>query len=228
MSSKGPTPLLHGFISFAEIRPGPSIAVLAIVVYGCAQVVPAHNIRVKPDFIRTGVQAGDSVEITTRDGEYRKFVVKDVGTNHIEGPSETIRFSDIQRIVKRSWEEPAYPCGGEVPLGCSIPEVVLVLSEPYGEQAKKFHSACVTHDFCYRHGSATYGATHAECDLIFYADMKKACGSMGVANILGAEEFGKCQLAAMSTYEAVRRYGEKYFQTTTSTYCDYREDPQPD
>ena len=202
-----------------------TMAALAIAVYGCAQIVPSHDIRAKPEFIRVVVQAGDLVEITTKDGEYREFVVKDVGTNHIEGPSETIRFSDIQRIVKRSWQEPAHPCGGDIPVGCSIPEVVLILSEPYGQQAKKFHSSCVTHDFCYRHGSATYGATHAECDLIFYDDMKKACGSMGLANVLNVEDFSKCQLAASSTYEAVRRYGEKYFRTTTSTYCEYREDP---
>ncbi len=202
-----------------------TIAALAIAFYGCAQIVPAHNIRAKPEFIRVGVQAGDLVEITTKDGEYREFVVKDVGTNHIEGPSETIRFSDIQRIVKRSWKEPAHPCGDNIPLGCSIPEVVLILSEPYGQQAEKFHSSCVTHDFCYRHGSATYGATHAECDLVFYDDMKKACGAKGVFGVLDIEDLGKCQLAASSTYGAVRRYGEKYFRTTTSTYCEYREDP---
>ena len=188
-------------------------------------MVPAHNIRVKPEFIRVGIQAGDSVEITTKDGEYREFVVKDVGTNNIEGPSETILFSDIQSIVKRSWEEPAHPCGDNIPLGCSIPEVVLILSEPYKQQAQKFHSSCVTHDFCYRHGSATYGATHAECDLVFYDDMKKACGAKGVFGVLDIEDLGKCQLAASATYEAVRRYGEKYFRTTTSTYCEYREDP---
>jgi hypothetical protein len=72
---------------------------------------------------------------------------------------------------------------------------------------------------------ATYGATHAECDLVFYDDMKKACKGTGGLGLLDVEEFGKCQLAANSTYEAVRRYGEKYFQTTTSTYCEYREDP---
>ena len=201
------------------------IAALTVVVYGCAQVVPSHNIRVKPEYISAGVQAGDSVEITTKDGEYREFVVKDVGTSHIEGPSETILFSDIRTIVKRSWKEPTHPCGDNIPLGCSIPEVVLLLSDPYKQQAEKFHSSCVVHDFCYRHGFATYGATHAECDLVFYDNMKKACGRMGLLSVLDTKEFGKCQLAASSTYEAVRRYGEKYFRTTTSTYCEYREDP---
>jgi len=174
---------------------------------------------------QAGIQAGDLVEITTKNGKYREFVVEDVGTNYIEGPSETIRFNEIQSIVKRSWEEPAHPCGGSTPLGCSIPEVVLLLSDPYKQQAQKFHSSCVTHDFCYRHGFATYGATHAECDLVFYDDMKKACGGTGGLGVLDFEEFGKCQLAANSTYEAVRRYGEKYFRTTTSIYCEYREDP---
>ena len=83
-----------------------------------------------------------------------------------------------------------------MPTGCSIPEVVLLLSTEYVRQAEKFRAACVTHDFCYRHGLATYGATHAECDLVFYDDMKKACKGTGVLGLLDVEEFGKCQLAA--------------------------------
>ena len=61
--------------------------------------------------------------------------------------------------------------------------------------------------------------------MVFYDDMKKACGAKGVFGVLDIEDLGKCQLAASATYEAVRRYGEKYFRTTTSTYCEYREDP---
>jgi hypothetical protein len=201
------------------------IAVLAVAPYGCSHVVPSHDIRAKPEYIRAGVQKGDSVEITTKDGKYREFVVEDVGTDAIEGPSETIRFSEIQSIVKRSWKEPTHPCGGGIPVGCSIPEVVLLLSEDYKQQAEKFHPACVTHDFCYRHGFATYGATREECDDVIYTDMKKACAGVGGLGVLDVQEFGICQLAANQTFEAIRRHGEKHFQTAMSTYCEYREDP---
>lgn len=198
---------------------------LAVAASGCTHAVPSHDIRTKPEFIRAGVQAGDSVEITTKDGKYRELIVKDVGVDAIEGPAESIRFSDIQSIAKRSWKEPAHPCGGGIPVGCSIPEVVLILSEHYRKQAEKFHSACVTHDFCYRHGYVTYGATREECDAVIYTDMKTACGGSGGLGVLDVKKFGICQVAASQTFEAIRRYGEKHFLTTTSTYCEYREDP---
>ncbi len=193
------------------------IAALLISAYGCSHVVPSHDIRAKPAYIQAGVQSGDLVEITTKEGNYRDFVVKDVGTDAIEGPSENIRFNEIESIVKRSWKEPAHPCGGGVPVGCSIPEVVLLLSGDYKRQAEKFHPACVTHDFCYRHGVATYGVTRDECDTAFYSDMKKACKGWGGLDLLDIQAFGKCQLAASQTSEVVRRRGEKHFQSTTST-----------
>lgn len=200
-------------------------AVLALGATGCSHAVPSHEIRADPEFIRVGVQVGDSVEITTKDGKYREFVVEDVGADAIAGSEETIRFSEIQSIVKRSWKAPAHPCGGGLPVGCSIPEVVLLLSEQYKQQADKFHPACVTHDFCYRHGFATYGTTREECDTVIYEDMKAACKGFGGLGVLDVKEFSVCQVAANQTYEAIRRHGEQHYQTATSTYCEYREDP---
>ena len=115
-----------------------------------------------------------------------------------------------------------HPCGGSLPVGCSIPTAVTVLLEPYQEQAEKFHGACVTHDFCYRHGAATYGLGREECDDEFYINMKAACSGFGNLGFLDPEGFAKCQLAALETYEAVRKHGEKHFQTTHSTVCEYR------
>jgi hypothetical protein len=199
-------------------------ALLALGASGCSHAVPSHDIRADPEFIRAGVQVGDSVEITTKDGKQREFVVEDVSAEAIAGPAETIQFSEIQGIVKRSWKAPAHPCGGGLPVGCSIPEVVLILSEHYQQQANKFHPACVTHDFCYRHGFATYGTTREECDTVIYEDMKKSCKGLGGLGVLDVKEFSVCQLAANQTYEAIRRHGEQHYQTTTSTYCEYRED----
>ena len=116
----------------------------------------------------------------------------------------------------------APPCGGTEPLGCSIPAAVLVVSKDYEEQADKFHGACVTHDLCYRHGTATYGLSRKDCDTEFYDNMKAACSGFKGLGVLDPEEFAKCQFAAKQTYEAVRTHGEKHFQSTTSTYCAYR------
>jgi hypothetical protein len=113
-------------------------------------------------------------------------------------------------------------CGGSQPLGCSIPTAVLVVSEDYDRQADKFHQACVTHDLCYRHGEATYGLTREACDAEFYDNMKDACSGFKGLGVLDPEEFAKCQFAAKQTYEAVRKHGEKHFQSATSTYCLYR------
>jgi hypothetical protein len=114
------------------------------------------------------------------------------------------------------------PCGGLEPLGCSIPNTVRVLSDDLLQQADKFHPACVTHDLCYRYGAATYGLDREECDTEFYTAMKAACSGTGNLGMLDPEGFAKCQLAALETYEAVRKHGEKHFQTTTSTVCEYR------
>ena len=201
------------------------IAVIAIVPSGCSHMAPKHNIPARPDFIQAGVKAGDSIEVTTKDGKHRTMVVKDVTNDAIVGTTETIRFGEIKSIVKRSWTEPEHPCGGGLPVGCSVPEVILLLSGDYEKQAEKFHPACVTHDFCYRHGFATYGTTREECDTIVYDDMQKACGGTGGLDVFDFQEYGICQLAANQTYSAIRRYGEKHYQTATSSYCEYRVDP---
>jgi hypothetical protein len=172
--------------------------------------------------VQAGIAAGDTVEVTTNDGRKRTLEVVKVSALAIESADEVIPLGDISKLVKRSWEEPTHPCGDGLPVGCSIPELVLVLSEDYENQAGKFHPACVTHDYCYRHGSVTYGATREECDDIFLADMKQACKGTAGLDMLDRKEYSICQLAASQSYEAVRKYGEKHFRTTTGTYCDYR------
>lgn len=117
---------------------------------------------------------------------------------------------------------PAHGCGGNEPLGCSIPAAVLVVSSDYEEQADKFHSACVTHDLCYRHGAATYGLSRDECDAEFYDNMKIACSGFKGLGVLDPEDFAKCQFAARQTFDAVRTHGEKHFRSAGSTHCAYR------
>lgn len=198
-----------------------TLVIVAMTVTSCG-VAPRHDIRPKPEYIRAGVGPGDTVEIETKDGRKLEMVVTEVRTTAIVGETDVVDFADIETIAKRSWKEPEHPCGGGMPVGCSIPEVVLVLSEDYKRQAGKFDKACRTHDFCYRHGHATYGLDRASCDDDFYQDMKSACASLGPLSVLDAKEFAICQAAAAQTYDAVRRYGEGHFQTASSTFCEYR------
>lgn len=183
---------------------------------------PEHEIRPRPDFIQAGVEPGESVEIVTNDGNTHSFEVTAVTPTALEGATQRIEYADIKSISKRSWKEPRHPCAGTEPLGCSIPEVVLALSEIHQEQKKKFHNACVSHDLCYRNGYATYGIDRETCDSEFYDDMKAECTSGGGLSVLDIKALGICQLAAVQTYEAVRRYGEHAYRTTTSTYCEYK------
>ncbi len=194
----------------------------SVLASGCASVTPSHNIPVKTEYIDAGIQAGDTIEITLKDGEEMTMEVVSVRMDAIEGPDGDISISDIQSIVKRSWELPGHPCEGDEPVGCSVPEVVLLLSAEYKEQAAKFHPACVTHDFCYRHGNATYGATRKECDTAFLADMKKSCSGIGGLDILDLEQYSICRFAADQTHGVVRLKGEPHFRTSTSSYCEYK------
>jgi len=194
---------------------------VALTMSSCTYA-PLHDLPVRPDFIKAGVKPGDTVEIETKDGSKYKFEVTAVSAVDIEGDGVNLPVSEIEKIGVRSWEEPEHPCGAGQPVGCSIPEVVLALSELYRQQADKFHNACVAHDFCYRHGYATYGIERAECDDGFYQDMQDECSSMGAFSVLDVKNYSLCQLAAKQTVDAVRRYGEPAYRTTTSTYCEYR------
>src|SRR5262245_41073510 len=58
--------------------------------------------------------------------------------------------------------------GNSAGLSCSIPAIVSRLAFQGGgldesEISLRFRQACVSHDYCYRHGSATYGYTQADC-----------------------------------------------------------------
>lgn len=53
-------------------------------------------------------------------------------------------------------------------LDCSIPQFLEDHAFPHGKGAATvsllYRQACVAHDYCYRHGAATYGYTQADCD----------------------------------------------------------------
>lgn len=187
----------------------------------CSIGTPKHDIPVRTEYIDAGVEVGDTLDITTKDGEEKTIIVVEIGMDYIEGEEGRIAISTIEKIVKRSFTEPGHPCGANEPVGCSIPEVVLLLSDQYKEQATKFHPACVTHDFCYRHGYATYGVEREQCDTAFLADMKASCGGMKGIGLLDLEQYSLCRIAADQTHGIVRLKGEQHFRTTTSSVCEY-------
>lgn len=198
------------------------LLLLIVFAASCSKIIPTHSIPAHPDYIQAGVQPGDTIAVTTKEGKVRTIEVTNVGVNSIESLDGTIYFSDIQSIEMQSWSAPEHPCGAGVPVGCSIPEVVRVLVGDYTQQTDKFHPACVIHDFCYRHGYATYGVNREQCDADFYQRMKKACSGTGGIGIFDIKENSICRISANQTYEAVRRHGEPHFRTNTSIVCEYR------
>jgi hypothetical protein len=201
----------------------PLLLAASLLISSCesTKIMPSHEIPVRNEYIEAGIQAGDTVEITMSNGETQTIEVVAVGFNVIEGPEGEFQIGDIERIVKRSWKAPGHPCGANEPVGCSIPEVALLV-EQYSEQAAKFHPACVTHDFCYRHGYATYDETREQCDATFLRDMKEVCGGPRGLNILDLQNYSICNTSAQQTFNAVRLKGEPHFRTTTSSVCEYK------
>ncbi|UCC13663.1 MAG: hypothetical protein JSW21_09825 [Gammaproteobacteria bacterium] len=204
-----------------------SVMLAIIMVNACTTIAPMREVRPEPEFISAAVQPQDEVAISTVDGRDLEFEVATKETDAIvSADGERIYFRDIDAISIRSWDEPAHPCGGGLPVGCSVPEVISAVSAYHDRYKDVFHKACVEHDYCYRHGYATYGLDQRYCDNRFYGDMMEECGSagggiLGLTDVDGLAERAKCRLAADQFYAAVQRYGSKAFRTTGSTRCPF-------
>lgn len=64
-------------------------------------------------------------------------------------------------------------------LSCSLPGFVDTLAFPRGNRKDpiglQMRQACSYHDYCYRHGAATYGYTQADCDYSLQAQAFRLC-----------------------------------------------------
>ena len=198
-----------------------------------AACAPMHTVKPLPNFVRTGIQPGDKVSVLTRSGETRDFVVREVHADRLTADDAEYLLKDLVSIKKQAWSRPESPCGGEEPLGCSVPWIIALTSESHGHYKDVFYDACAQHDYCYRHGHASYGVDRAECDEAFLADMKNLCpnpATSGVGKLLevfddSVESRQTCESVAADYYNAVKRYGADRFLTTASTYCEYDGPP---
>lgn len=206
------------------------ICVLACVV-ACA---PARNVKPLPDFVETAIEPGDRVIVTTADGERTEFIVTDVRDEALFGDGIEIPINDIVTLKKRSWSRPPSPCGGDLPLGCSLPITVSIASETFNHYREKFYDACAQHDYCYRHGYRTYGMDRPGCDDEFLLDMRATCPAAAGNAVTRALEViddsvdsrKTCLSVAESFYLGVRQFGEDKFRVEASTYCEYNGPPQ--
>ena len=113
-------------------------------------------------------------------------------------------------------------------LDCSLPSGASYAFQPQPDRmpiALRFRQACAFHDFCYRHGLATYGYLQNDCDELLQEHAFRIC-----RHVLEKEKEGAriddCRLEAKKITLAVRLFGSDAFQGWgDSTYYEF--DPYP-
>lgn len=204
---------------------------LSFLLVACAPL--QHTVKPLPNFVKVGLQVGDSVTVVTHGGEEHEFVITEIREDALLDGERQFMLKNLASIKKHAWSRPESPCGGEKPLGCSIPLLVALASESHSHYQSKFYDACAQHDYCYRHGAATYGTTRENCDNEFRLDMKNLCPDPAVSQLGKVFEVIDGSLDSRSTclsvaddyYHAVRRYGEERFLSSNATYCEYNGPP---
>jgi hypothetical protein len=207
---------------------------LLLSLLGMTACTPMHTVRPLPEFVELALEPGDEIVVTLLDGEQFDLTVSAVDAEAIEGDGKRIELANVMDIRKRAWRAPALPCGGEKPVGCSIPWIVQLASETTRHYKDQFHDACVQHDFCYRHGARSYGHTREDCDAEFHKNMLAACPLPArgfIAKAIDALNVGPtsrrvCIETAENFRAATRQFGERYFLTSQSTYCEYDGPPR--
>lgn len=209
------------------------VVTIIACLLGMIACAPAHNVKPLPNFVEAALQPGDKVIVITKGGETVEFVITEIDGDVLKGADYEVALEDVEKLQKVAWSRPVSPCGGEHPLGCSLPVLVRLLSESHEHYRDVFYDACAQHDYCYRHGFRSYGTNRDACDEEFIENMRASCPAPA-ENVLTKtlelldDSVGSrtvCLSVADDYYAAVRRYGEDKFLTNTSTYCEYDGPP---
>lgn len=109
-------------------------------------------------------------------------------------------------------------------LSCSLPELAQRLAFPAQVNRQsiglQMRQACAAHDYCYRHGAATYNYTQAECDYRLQEDAFRLCLFIENANVLEGRDRrkqSKCLQDARLVTLGVRVGGSDSFRTSDPT-----------
>ena len=195
-----------------------------VLLSACAQW---QQVRPYPDFVAAEIRVGDELRIETRDGQRRELTVYDVQKDRIIGENETILLVDIDQLEKKSNTRPANPCSPQVPLGCSVPGWATAMHSSQSHYQEYFYPSCEQHDYCYRHGAATYGLSQTACDYQFLQDMQDQCHPDNFLKLamMADDDYVLCNAVATEFYLAVQKYGAQRFLSNNSTYCEYDGPP---
>jgi hypothetical protein len=183
--------------------------------------------------VNKGLAPGDRIEVITHSGATHEFVISEIRGDILIGEGKEIPLHEIASLRKFAWSRPESPCGGVKPLGCSVPILVRLASDSYSRYRDTFYDACAQHDYCYRHGFRSYGMDRKTCDDEFLLDMQNTCPVPAVSAIGKTLEVldgsvgsrNTCLSVADDFYAVVRKLGEKKFETTSSTYCEFNGPP---
>ena len=116
-------------------------------------------------------------------------------------------------------------------ISCSVPPSVAFLTfsraKTEAPLSLQFRQACAYHDYCYRHGAATYGYTHAECDYLLQEHAYRLC-----KHVYGEDSQNICLTNARKVLLGVRVGGassfkKNYSSETESPSTFFEFDPQP-
>lgn len=101
-------------------------------------------------------------------------------------------------------------------LSCSLPWGAQTLAFTAGEYqapiALQMRQACAFHDYCYRHGNATYGYSQADCDFLLQQHAFRICKYVN-----RERSVEKCETDARKLTLGVRLGGFKPFQRARAT-----------
>jgi hypothetical protein len=203
------------------------VTLLCLPLLLLAACAPWWQVRPYPDFVRAELRPGDTLRIETLDGRHFTMTVTAVRDDRIDGETGSVRLADIARLEKQSKTPPANPCSPQVPLGCSMPDWAAVLHPSQAHYRDFFYPSCEQHDYCYRHGFATYGHGKEACDSRFLLDMQAQCQPDQFTDLLlqAGESYATCGAVAMEFYLAVQKYGASRYGSSGSTYCEYDGPP---
>lgn len=175
---------------------------------GKEQVYFAHCNKLEGESDKTG-----DIEITISGDENNLHITTILASNRNRLYTE-VNAKRIGECEKLRW--PVSQCVEQEPLQCSTPVHV-----PYFND--KFAPACVQHDYCYRHGWASYGFSKKDCDDRFRQQLMSRCGGI----IVGMG--WSCRNAASLYYNAVKESDDAAasYKQADSTCCLFRSDVEP-
>lgn len=112
-------------------------------------------------------------------------------------------------------------------LSCSIPRILetLFLDSAATRDAPvslQFRQACLFHDYCYRHGHATYGYTKEDCDILFQEHAYRICRQISVLDASQDECRDRARVALLGLNFGG---GKSFRHAHRSTYFEF--DPLP-